>query len=438
MFAPSFKSKSCMINETCFWHTTVSNPTTGADEPLPARVDVAVVGSGFTGLAAARELARRGARVAVLEAETLGWGASSRNGGMVLNGLKLGAHTLLSRYGRELAQRLFNASRLAVNCVEQIVTDEQIDCDFARRGHLAVAYKPKHMAEMETEAACLAREFNYRVQPVARARLRAEIGSDVYYGGLVDENSAGLNPARYVHGLARAAAQAGAHLFEHTRVERATREGQEFRIVTSRGMVRASNLLVATSGYTGPFAPALRKRIIPIGSYIIATEPLPEALARELSPRQRMIYDTKNFLYYFRLSPDRRMVFGGRAGFFPESPRVVRESAAILRQGMVSVYPQLRDVAVQYVWGGTLDFAFDRMPHVGHLEGVYYALGYAGHGVALATYFGSRLGAQIGGEAWDNPFAEIPFSGAPLGLYDGRPWFLPFVGAWFRFLDWAG
>jgi glycine/D-amino acid oxidase-like deaminating enzyme len=401
-------------------------------------VDVAIVGSGFTGLAAARELARRGARVAVLEAQTIGWGASSRNGGMVLNGLKLGARTLLLRYGRELAQRMFNASRLAVNCVEQIVAEEHIECDFARCGHLEAACKPGHVAELEKEADCLARDFNYHVQPIAQARLRSEIGSTAYYGGLVDEKSAGLNPARYVHGLARAAAEAGARLYEHTRVQRAAREGPEFRIVTSRGRLRATHMLVATSGYTGALVPALQRRIVPIGSYMIATQPLPEKLARELSQRRRMIYDTKNFLYYFRLSPDNRMVFGGRAGFFPESPRVVRESAEILRRGMIRVYPQLREAAVEYVWGGTLDFAFDRMPHVGHLEGVYYALGYAGHGVALATYFGSRLGAQIGGDAWDNPFAEIPFSGAPLGLYDGRPWFLPLAGAWYRFMDWIG
>jgi glycine/D-amino acid oxidase-like deaminating enzyme len=209
-------------------------------------------------------------------------------------------------------------------------------------------------------------------------------------------------------------------------------------VETSRGVLRADAVFVAPGGYTGPATPALRRRIIPIGSYIIATAPLPEDLAREVSPRDRMIFDSKNFLYYFRLTPDRRMLFGGRAGFFPETPATVRQSAEILRRGMIAVYPQLRDIPVEYAWGGTLDFAFDMMPHAGALGGIYYALGYAGHGVAMATYLGAQVAAQIAGAPADNPFAGIAFPIAPLGLYDGRPWFLPFAGAWYKFRDWIG
>ena len=150
-----------------------------------------------------------------------------------------------------------------------------------------------------------------------------------------------------------------------------------------------------------------------------------------------MIYDSKNFLYYFRLTPDRRMLFGGRAAFFPESADTIRRSAEILHRGMVQVYPMLRDVKVEYAWGGTLDFCFDMMPHAGQLEGLYYALGYAGHGVAMATYLGTRMGRIICGEREEIPFARIPFPGAPLGLYNGTPWFLPFAGGWYKFLDWV-
>jgi glycine/D-amino acid oxidase-like deaminating enzyme len=393
-----------------------------------------VIGGGYTGLAAARELARRGARVALLEARTVGWGASSRNGGMALVGLKLGVRTLLERYGRETAQRMLNASREAVAGVERLVAEEHIDCDYVRGGHLELAFKPGHVPELEKDAEVLAREFNYRVRLVARSRLDTEIGSAAYHGGLVDENSGGLNPAKFVHGLASAAARAGASLHENTRVERVERQGREFHVTTSRGVIRAEHLFVGTSGYTTAATPAIQRRVLPVGSYIIATAPLSEALAHELSPRGRMMFDTKNFLYYFRLTPDRRMLFGGRAGFYPESPRVIRESAGILRAGMVSVYPQLRDMPVEYVWGGTLDFAFDIMPHAGHIDGMYYALGYAGNGVALATYLGARMGAQIAGGAWDNPFAAIPFPTMP--LYDGRPWFLPLAGWWYRLMDW--
>jgi len=248
--------------------------------------------------------------------------------------------------------------------------------------------------------------------------------------------SAGVNPARYVAGLARAAQKAGAELYERARVERVERDGTTLKVRTKRGDLRAAEVVVGTSGYTGRATPSLQEKIVPIGSYIIVTEPLGEDLARAVSPRSRMIFDSKNFLYYFRLTPDRRMLFGGRAAFFPETATTVRESAEILRRGMVGVYPQLRDVKVEYVWGGTLDFAFDMMPHAGKMDGLHYALGYAGHGVAMATYLGTQLAAAISGETSDNPFAHIPFPGAPLGLYNGVPWFLPFVGAWYRFLDW--
>src|SRR5207249_8475049 len=216
---------------------------------------------------------------------------------------------------------------------------------------------------------------------------RAEIGSDIYFGGIVDETSAGLNPARYVAGLAHAAHRAGACLYDHTRVvsnepEKST-GGRKCRVQTSKGAVTAREVILAGGAYTTEATPVLRKKIIPIGSYIIATEILPADLARELSPHNRMIYDSKNFLYYFRLTPDNRMLFGGRAAFFPETENTIRRSAEILRRGMLSVYPQLRDVKIEYVWGGTVDFAFDIMPHSGQIDGIHFALGYAGHGVAM-------------------------------------------------------
>jgi len=150
-----------------------------------------------------------------------------------------------------------------------------------------------------------------------------------------------------------------------------------------------------------------------------------------------MIYDSKNYLYYYRITPDRRMLFGGRAAFFPENDQTVRRSAEILRRGMIDVYPQLRGAKIDFVWGGTLDFAFDMMPHAGELDGMYYALGYAGHGVAMATYQGQKMAELIAGGKPENPFIGLPFPGAPLGMYNGKPWFLPFAGAWYKFLDWV-
>jgi glycine/D-amino acid oxidase-like deaminating enzyme len=426
--------------ERNYWLTTAEFPKTES-RPLPARVDVAVIGAGFTGLSAARTLAKRGAKVAVFESETIGWGASSRNGGMVLTGMKLGVNKLISMYGRDLTHRMYAASLASIDCVEQIIREEAIDCDFSRCGHLEVACKQKHFDDHARQAEVIGREFNHKLRVVQRHELSVEIGSTIYHGGMVDEISAGVNPARYVAGLARAATRAGAEIFEHTRVEELQRESQQgesgWKITTSRGTVWAGEVFVATSGYTSRATPALQRKIIPIGSFIIATEILPEALAHELSPRNRMIYDSKNYLYYYRLTPDRRMLFGGRAAFFPENDRTIRRSAAILRRGMIDVYPQLRDAKVEYVWGGTLDFAFDIMPHAGQIKGMYYAVGYAGHGVAMATYQGQKMGELMAGDKPENPFVGIPFPGAPLGLYNGKPWFLPLAGMWYKFLDWV-
>jgi glycine/D-amino acid oxidase-like deaminating enzyme len=394
-----------------------------------------VIGGGITGLAAARALARHGARVALLEARTIGWGASSRNGGMVLTGLKLDAATILAKYGRERARRMFGASLAAIDLVERIVAEERIDCAFTRTGHLLVAVRRAHAVAFEREADLLRRDFDHAVRVVPRAALHEEIGSPIYHGGLVDPASAGIDPARYTAGLAAAALRAGALLFAATPALRIEGSPGRMTITTPRGTLQAGAALVATAGYTGSATPALQRRVVPVGSYIIATEPLPEELAREVSPRDRMIFDTKHFLYYYRLTPDRRMLFGGRARFFPESPATVRESAAILRHGMIEVFPQLRSARVAYAWGGTLDFCFDMMPHAGRLDGLDFALGYAGHGVAMATFLGTQLGTSLAGIPAENPFAGIEPPAAPLGLYDGRPWFLPFAGIWYRILD---
>ena len=412
----------------------------GTKGELPPRVDVAIVGAGFTGLSAARALAKRGAKVAVLESNTIGWGASSRNGGMVLTGLKLSVEELAERYGMEVTRRMYAASLASIDLVAQIVREESIDCNFSRCGHLEVACKQSHFDAYARSVELIAREFHHELKIIPCNELRAEIGSDIYFGGIVDGVSAGVNPARYVAGLARAALSAGAKVYENARVRQispASKDGASgFQLDTVRGTVFSEDVLIGTSGYTSSATPALQKKIIPIGSFIIATEPLSDQLARELSPRNRMIYDSKHYLYYYRLTPDNRMLFGGRAAFFPETSNTIRRSAEILRRGMVGVFPQVRDVNVDYAWGGTLDFCFDTMPHSGQIDGVYYSVGYAGHGVAMATYLGTKLAEQIAGALSDSPYADIPFPGAPLGMYNGRPWFLPFAGAYYKVLDW--
>ena len=427
------------FQESNYWLTTTSMPA-GTPGDLPARADIVVIGAGFTGLSAARTLATFGAEVAVLEANSIGWGASSRNGGMVLTGMKLDVNTLAKRYGMELTRRMYADSLASIDLVEQIIREEDIDCDFSRCGHLEVACKQSHFDSYARSAEVIAKEFNHQLRIVPRKDLAAEIGSAIYFGGMVDETSAGVNPARYVAGLAAAATKAGAKIYENTRVLRIAPSsrsgGSGFEVTTSRGKIYAREILAATSGYTSDATPGLRKKIIPIGSFIIATEQLPEAVARQLSPLNRMIYDSKHYLYYYRLTPDNRMLFGGRAAFFPETRNTIRRSAEILRRGMVQVYPQLRDTKIAYAWGGTLDFCFDTMPHAGQLNGLHYVLGYAGHGVAMATYLGKKIAEKITGSGDEISYAAIPFPGAPLGLYNGRPWFLPFAGAYYKVLDW--
>ncbi len=420
------------MKQQIYWHTTVEMPSDKNLTPIPEKVDVAIIGGGYTGLSAARTFAKQGVRVAVLEAETMGWGASSRNGGMVLTGLKLPMQTIIQRYGRDLAKRLFQYSLDSIDTVENIVKDENIDCGFVRTGHLLAANKPSHFDALKAEV-----EFNHKVHLVSRENQREEIGTDLYHGALVDEVSAGVNPAQFVAGLAAAALKAGAMLCARARVTNLRRSQNRWIIETERGPLSAESVLVASSGYTGKVTQKLQRKIIPVGSFIITTEKLSDELARELSPKNRMIFDYKHYLNYFRLW-DGRLIFGGRAAFFPENENTVGQSAEILRREMVRVYPQLKDVKVDFAWGGTLDFAFDMMTHVGEMDGVAYSLGYAGHGVAMGTHLGKTVAeAMMKGNLKEHPFAQFDFPGAPLGLYDGRPWFLPFAGMWHKVLDWV-
>jgi len=425
------------LREKVYWHDTVEMPSEEILAVLPSNVDMAVIGSGIPGLSAARQLARRGLSVAVLEAEMVGWGASSRNGGMALTGLKLDAEVVEARYGQELTRQLFEDSLASLTTVEQIIDQEHIDCGFARTGHLFLANKPAHYSALQHEAEWYAHHFNHTTRIIPRDELDAEIASDVYYGGLVDETSAGLNPAQYTAGLAKASQRAGVALCPKARVIQIEKIATGFKLKTVRGDLVTRQVLVTTGGYTSAATPQLQCRIIPIGSYIIASQPLPDSLARQLIPHNRMVFDYKHFLNYYRLSADHRMIFGGRAAFFPETGSTIRNSARILKQEMIHVFPQLMDCEAEYAWGGTLDFAFDQMPHTGELDGIYYVLGFAGHGVALGTHLGLRMAnAIIEDNIRELPYNKYTFPTAPLGLYNGKPWFLPLIGLWHRILDW--
>ena len=419
------------VEPRVLWQAQLPPQPDRAGRPLPDSADLVVVGGGFTGLAAARRAALLGARVILLEAETLGWGASSRNAGMYLVGLKWGPRQLVDRYGAELGTALQRESADSVEWTLATIAAEQIDAGLTRAGHLELASGPSDADGIEAAARELT-EAGTPARYVPRAELRREIGSDAYFGGLLVEGDGGLDPARYHAGLAEATARAGADLHEGVRALR-IRPQRDGRMVveTSRGAILAREVFVGTNGYTDGAAPALRRRVIPVGSYIIATDPLPQDLAAEISPQGRMFFDTKNFLNYWRLTPDRRVLFGGRVSFWPSS---VARTARVLQRTLAAVHPQLAGVRVAFAWGGKLGFSYDRMPHAGRSRGIAFATGCCGSGVAILPFLGDRTIAWVMGGAESPALARLPFPLVP-APYEGRPWFLPVVGEWYRFKD---
>ncbi|HUK35504.1 MAG TPA: FAD-binding oxidoreductase [Vicinamibacterales bacterium] len=421
-----------------FWWDTVPQAREAASTnehfASAARVDILVIGAGYTGLSAARQLARSGASVVVLERGDIGAGASSRNAGQVLTGLKVDPAALVRQYGESRARELFEVSRQAIADLEDLIAVERIDCEFQRTGHLQAAAKPSHFAGFREEQALLARVFGHQVSLVPEPDQASELGARGYHGLLVDEESRALNPAKYVCGLGDAAARAGAVLADHTAVQRVTRESGDWLVHTDRGTIRARDVLFATNGYTDRAAPALQRRFIPIGSYIIVTAPLSDGVAARILPKRRMAFDSRNFLHYFRLTADNRLLFGGRAEFSGPTFESARRAEAILHRAMASIFPELADIAIDYAWSGHVAFTRDQMPHAGRLDEAFYAGGYCGHGIALATHLGGVIARRIAGQGPDHPMLDDHF--APIPLYYGRPWFLPIVGLYYRWLDW--
>jgi glycine/D-amino acid oxidase-like deaminating enzyme len=416
-----------------FWTETVA-PYKGRGDALPANADVVVVGGGFTGLSAARSLAMRGAQVVVLDAGVIAAEASGRNGGHVNNGLAVDYATVAARVGTERAAAWYRAYDDAVDTVERIVRDEAIACDFQRRGKLKLASRSAHYDALVIGFEKLRREADPQVELVPPQRIRNEIGCDRFAGGLLFKKSAQMHMGQFGRGLAEAAARHGAQIHDHTQVQKLERlRGEAHRVHTQRGTIDAKQVLLATGATRlGAFSSFSfwRRRIVPIGSFIIVTEPLDASTVQALLPQRRTYTTTDTLHNYFRLTSDNRLVFGGRARFALSSKRSDAKSGHVLREQLVAMFPQLRDVRVDYCWGGTVDMTQDRLPHAGEKDGLYYSMGYSGHGTQMSVHMGECMARVLAGDRAANPWRDNPWPAIP-GHF-GPPWFLPAVGLYYQ------
>ncbi|WP_405952972.1 FAD-binding oxidoreductase [Streptomyces prunicolor] len=419
-----------------YWLDTAPPLPDRSGKDLPESADVVVIGGGLTGLSTAYHAAGKGAGVVLVEKDKVGSGASGRNGSMCTQGITIGVGEARKRYGQERARELYDAFREAVDVVEELTQKERIDCDFNRSGRLGVAYKPQHFEAMKATQRDLAENFDHETTLLSRSELRTELGSDFYHGALLDPLSAGLHVGKYVHGLAEAAERAGAQIHERNAATGLTRlPGGGFLVETLHGTIRARQVMAATDAYTDKAMPWFRKRLINVGSFVVVTEPLGEVRARELIPNARLVVDSKNIGHYVRLTPDHRLAFGGRARFAPSNPASDVRSGDVLKRELTEIFPQLADVRIDYVWGGNVGFSWDRMPHAGEENGLYYSMGYCGHGVQMATYMGRAIAEVMDGHPEANPLRGLGFPKVPVPFYNGTPWFLPFGGAYYKAKD---
>ncbi|GHC73226.1 NAD(P)/FAD-dependent oxidoreductase [Limoniibacter endophyticus] len=417
-----------------YWHDTTPPFTGGQTGSVEGHYDVAIIGAGFTGLSAALRLAREGVKVIVLEGGTVGSGASGRNGGHLNNGVAHSFVAAKSHLGAERAKMLYRAYDASIDSIERIIAEENIDCAFRRAGKLKLASKPAHYESIAKNFEVVNREVDPDTALLRREELKNEVGSNSFHGAMLSKKSAMMHMGRYVTGLAAAAVRHGALIFENTLVTERRQLAGKTELVTPRGIVSAKDVILATGAYTTESFPYFRRRIIPVGSFIIATRPLTEAEIAATMPGNRTYVTSMNIGNYFRLAPDNRMIFGGRARFSATSDqRSDSRSGEILRAGLTQLFPHLANVEIDYCWGGLVDMTQDRFPRAGYADGVWFAMGYSGHGAQMSTQMGIFLADEIMGRGRKNPIDGLEWP--TIAGYSGKPWFLPIVGMYYKFLD---
>ena len=413
LLAPNYK-------DSPYWWDRTKRPIL-AQIDLPNKVDVAIIGSGYTGLHASIQTVRNGLETLVLESKQAGWGGSSRNGGQISTSIKPNFTNLSKRLGSEHAGAILKEGENALEWIGQFVQDEGIDCDFLKCGLFHGAHTQNQYQILKRNLEQNQQHFSQKTRLITPAEQHEEIHSDFYHGGLLYPNHASVDPARYHQGLIDCALKSGVKIKDRCAVRRIERQTEGFLLHTDSGTVHANELAVGTGGYTSSVTPWHQRRVIPIGSYIIATEELEDGLVDHLIPKNRVITDTRKLVVYYRASPDRkRILFGGRVSLNETDPN---KSVAALHTQLIKIFPQLEEARVSHSWMGFVGFTFDFLPHMGVRDGINYSMGYCGSGVSLASYFGAKMGQRIAGlPEGKSALENISFPTRP--LYFGNPWFL--------------
>ncbi|OCR22734.1 FAD-dependent oxidoreductase [Pseudomonas syringae] len=417
-----------------FWLDTAPPFTGAAQGPVEGRADVVVIGAGFTGLSAALTLAKRNASVVVLESGRIVGEASGRNGGHCNTGVAQDYASMVQERGVEIARAFYQAYASAVDTVESVITQEQIDCDFSKTGKIKLAAKARHYDGLARTCELIRRDVDPNVRMISPERIREEVGTDGFFGGLIQDNGAQMHMGKFGVGLGEAAVKHGARVFEQagvTSIKRLPDGG--FRVTCARGVIDARQLLLATGGsQAGPFS-WFRRRIAPVGSFIITTEPLDAAVMNQLLPKRRTYVTSRIVGNYFRATADDRLVFGGRARFAMSNPRSDAKSGEILKTSLHALFPGLSNTRIDYCWGGIVDMTADRLPRAGEQDGMFYAMGYSGHGVQMSVHMGQVMVDVLEGKTEANPWRSLDWPAIP-GHF-GKPWFLPLVGAYYKLQD---
>jgi glycine/D-amino acid oxidase-like deaminating enzyme len=416
-----------------FWWDDSPRPT--FDQPLPQQVDLLIIGSGYTGLNCALETTAGGMDTLVIDTQAIGWGCSSRNGGQISGGIKPDYEKLKKKYGEKQAFDLVKCARTALTWITEFIAAQKIDCDFRNCGRFHAAHNPWQFRNLAAIADNQPKGLEQELEVIERKNQADEIDSDFYHGGLVMSEHCSLDPGRYHQGLVDRALASGCRLISNCEALKIDRESSSYSVITSKGVVKAKKVVVATNGYTGPVSPWQRQRIIPIGSYMLATEPVAATRMTQLMPKDRVFSDSRKMVTYFHRSADsKRLLFGGRVSVFESDPV---KSAPALRQEMLRIFPQLEDVKLTHAWMGFVGFTFDYLPHLGEQDGLFYAMGYCGSGISLASYFGNRLGLQVLGKSEGKiAFNDTNFQTRP--TYTGVPWFLSAAVRYYQLRDRLG